>query len=104
MVSENSSRTAQSISCSRTSCDKYPFTFDFARPRLTYDLPDLTLGGLTELIKVAAMAAAYDIPVVPHGSGPYSFQAIMTFPNSSFCEYIVSPRGFAKHPELIHAY
>jgi L-rhamnonate dehydratase len=35
------------------------------------------------------MAAAYDIPVVPHGSGPYSFQAIMTFPNSSFCEYIV---------------
>lgn len=37
------------------------------------------------------MAAAYDIPVIPHGSGPYSFQAIMTFPNSDFCEYIVSP-------------
>lgn len=35
------------------------------------------------------MAAAYDIPVVPHGSGPYSFQAIMSFPNSDFCEYIV---------------
>jgi L-rhamnonate dehydratase len=36
------------------------------------------------------MAAAYDIPVVPHGSGPYSFQAIMSFSNSDFCEYIVS--------------
>lgn len=48
------------------------------------------LGGLTELIKVAAMAAAYDLPVVPHGSGPYSFHAIMSFPNSDFCEYIVS--------------
>jgi L-rhamnonate dehydratase len=39
------------------------------------------------------MAAAYDIPVIPHGSGPYSFQAIMTFPNSDFCEYIVSSRS-----------
>jgi L-rhamnonate dehydratase len=30
--------------------------------------PDVMwMGGLTELIKVAAMAAAYDIPVVPHG-------------------------------------
>jgi L-rhamnonate dehydratase len=71
------------------------------------------MGGLTELIKVAAMAAAYDIPVVPHGcvrtfvtaqlrkgtlkvgvqqnrSGPYSFSAIASFPNSEFCEYIVS--------------
>ena len=37
-----------------------------------------------------SMAAAYDIPVVPHGSGPYSFQAIMAFTNSDFCEYIVS--------------
>jgi L-rhamnonate dehydratase len=35
--------------------------------------PDVMwLGGLTELLKVSAHAAAYDIPVVPHGSGPYS--------------------------------
>lgn len=53
--------------------------------------PDVMwLGGLTELIKVSAFAAAYDIPVVPHGSGPYSFQAIITFPNSPFCEYIAN--------------
>ncbi|WVR05477.1 hypothetical protein IAU60_002493 [Kwoniella sp. DSM 27419] len=64
--------------------------------------PDVMwLGGLTELIKVASMAAAYDIPVVPHGSGPYSFQAIMSFPNSDFCEYIAnSPDGKSVHPSF----
>jgi L-alanine-DL-glutamate epimerase-like enolase superfamily enzyme len=35
--------------------------------------PDVMwVGGMTELLKVAAMAAAYDLPVVPHASGPYS--------------------------------
>ncbi len=28
------------------------------------------VGGMTELVKIAAQAAAYDIPVVPHASGP----------------------------------
>ncbi|KAJ8093004.1 hypothetical protein PM082_011324 [Marasmius tenuissimus] len=33
--------------------------------------PDVMwLGGLTELLKMSAMASTYDIPVVPHGSGP----------------------------------
>jgi L-rhamnonate dehydratase len=36
--------------------------------------PDLMwMGGLTEAIRVSAMAAAYDIPVVPHGSAGYSY-------------------------------
>ena len=49
----------------------------------------------------ASMAAAYDIPVVPHGSGPYSFQAIMSFPNSDFCEYIAnSPDGESITPSF----
>lgn len=34
------------------------------------------MGGLTELLKLSAMASAYDIPIVPHGSGPYSYHAI----------------------------
>lgn len=47
------------------------------------------------------MAAAYDIPVVPHGSGPYSFQAIMAFSNSDFCEYIAnSPDGKTISPSF----
>jgi len=57
--------------------------------------PDvLWTGGLTELLKIAAMASAYDIPIVPHGSGPYSYHALMTFPDSPFCEIIASdPEG-----------
>jgi L-alanine-DL-glutamate epimerase-like enolase superfamily enzyme len=36
--------------------------------------PDVMwVGGMTELLKVSAMAAAYDLPVVPHASGPYSY-------------------------------
>ena len=52
------------------------------------------LGGLTELLKVAAMAAAYDIPVVPHASGPYSYHFVMSQPNTPFQEYLAdSPDG-----------
>lgn len=29
--------------------------------------------GLTELIKVNSLCMAHDIPLVPHGSGPYSY-------------------------------
>ncbi|KAL7411642.1 L-rhamnoate dehydratase-like protein [Mrakia frigida] len=62
--------------------------------------PDVMwLGGLTELLKVSAMAAAYDIPVVPHGSGPYSYHFIISQPHSPFCEYIAnSPDGKSIHP------
>jgi L-rhamnonate dehydratase len=57
--------------------------------------PDVMwLGGLTELLRVSAMASAYDIPVVPHGSGPYSSHFVVSQPNSPFCEYIAnSPDG-----------
>ena len=52
------------------------------------------LGGLTELLKVAAMAAAYDIPVVPHASGPYSYHFVVSQHNSPFQEYLAnSPDG-----------
>ncbi|KWU42802.1 enolase C-terminal domain-like protein [Rhodotorula sp. JG-1b] len=53
--------------------------------------PDVMwLGGLTELLKVSAQAAAYDIPVIPHGSGPYSYHYIMSQVHSPFCEYIAN--------------
>ena len=52
------------------------------------------VGGMTELLKISAMAAAYDLPVVPHGSGPYSSHFIFSQPHSPFCEYIAgSPDG-----------
>ncbi|KAF9886045.1 hypothetical protein FE257_012101 [Aspergillus nanangensis] len=57
--------------------------------------PDVMwLGGLTELLKVSAMAAAYDIPVVPHASGPYSYHFVVSQPNTPFQEYLAnSPDG-----------
>ena len=53
--------------------------------------PDLMwLGGLTEALRVAAMAAAYDLPVVPHGSGAYSYHFVMSQPHCPFCEYLIT--------------
>ncbi|KAF1349525.1 nucleotide-diphospho-sugar transferase [Lizonia empirigonia] len=57
--------------------------------------PDVMwVGGMTELVKIAAMASAYDIPVVPHASGPYSYHFVVSQANSPFQEYLAnSPDG-----------
>ena len=58
-------------------------------------------GGLTELLKIANMAAAYDIPVVPHASGAYSYHyaAAMSKAVVPFCEYLAnSPNGQSVMP------
>jgi len=56
-------------------------------------------GGLTELLRISAMAAAYDVAVVPHGSGPYSAHYTVTQPNCPFSEYIAnSPDGQSIQP------
>ncbi len=59
--------------------------------------PDVMwMGGLTEALRVSAMAAAYDIPVVPHGSGPYSYHFVTSQPHIPFGEYVnTSPAGDA---------
>jgi L-rhamnonate dehydratase len=62
--------------------------------------PDVMwVGGLTELLRVAALANAYDIPVVPHGSGAYSYHFCITQPQVIFAEYInISPDGRSVAP------
>lgn len=57
--------------------------------------PDVMwVGGLTALLQIAAQAAAYDIPVIPHGSGPYSYHFIASQPGEALCEYVAaSPDG-----------
>ena len=62
--------------------------------------PDVMwVGGLTELLKIAAHAAAYDVVVVPHGSGPYSYQFIASQTGPAFCEYVAaSPDGKTIQP------
>lgn len=53
--------------------------------------PDIMwLGGMTEIVKVAAMASAYDIPVVPHASGPYSYHFVVSQSNTPFHEYLAN--------------
>jgi L-rhamnonate dehydratase len=57
--------------------------------------PDVMwVGGLTETLRIAAHASAYDVVVVPHGSGPYSYQFIASQTGPAFCEYVAaSPDG-----------
>jgi L-rhamnonate dehydratase len=57
--------------------------------------PDVMwVGGLTELLRISAHAAAYDLPVIPHGSGPYSYHFIASRPQAPVCEYVAaSPDG-----------
>lgn len=53
--------------------------------------PDVMwVGGLTELLRISAHASAYDIPVVPHGSGPFSYHFVMSQPHSPYCEYVAN--------------
>lgn len=62
--------------------------------------PDVMwVGGMTELLRIAAHASAYDIPVVPHGSGPYSYHFIASQTGSPLCEYVASsPDGRSIRP------
>ena len=57
--------------------------------------PDVMwVGGMTELQRISAMASAYDIPVIPHASGPYSYHFVISQPHSPFQEYLAnSPDG-----------
>jgi L-rhamnonate dehydratase len=46
-------------------------------------------GGLTELIKISALADAHNAMVVPHGSSVYSYHFVITRHNSPFAEFLM---------------
>jgi L-rhamnonate dehydratase len=46
-------------------------------------------GGLTELLKISALADAHGALVVPHGSSVYSYHFVVTRTNSPFAEYLM---------------
>ncbi|HEX8415213.1 MAG TPA: L-rhamnonate dehydratase [Sphingomicrobium sp.] len=46
-------------------------------------------GGLTELIKISALADAHGKMVVPHGSSVYSYHFVITRHNSPFAEFLM---------------
>jgi L-rhamnonate dehydratase len=62
--------------------------------------PDITwVGGLTEARRIVALAAAYDVMVIPHGSSVYSYHLQFAFANCPMGELIVlSPQADKMHP------
>jgi L-rhamnonate dehydratase len=46
-------------------------------------------GGITELIKISALADAHNALVVPHGSSVYSYHFVVTRHNSPFAEFLM---------------
>jgi len=51
-------------------------------------------GGLTELIRIAALADAKGVPVVPHGSSVYSYHFVITQAVCPFAEFLMmAPRA-----------
>ena len=53
--------------------------------------PDVMwVGGMSELLKIGAHASTLDIPVIPHGSGPYSYHFIASQTAPPLCEYVAT--------------
>ena len=50
-------------------------------------------GGITELIKISALADAHNALVVPHGSSVYSYHFVVTRHNSPFAEFLMMAPG-----------
>jgi L-rhamnonate dehydratase len=63
-------------------------------------------GGLTELLKISALADAHNALVVPHGSSVYSYHFVVTRHNSPFAEFLMMSPGADVvqpmfHPQLL---
>lgn len=66
--------------------------------------PDITwLGGMTEARRIVAMAAAYDIPVIPHGSSIYSYHLQYAFHNCPIAESARRPPRTIQPPRTASA-
>jgi L-rhamnonate dehydratase len=51
---------------------------------------------MTEARRIVALAAAYDIPIIPHGSSIYSYHLQICFPSCPMAEFLVmSPKADA---------
>jgi L-rhamnonate dehydratase len=56
--------------------------------------PDITwCGGLSELRHIGALAAPYNIPVIPHAGWQHASQFILATTNSPWCEMFMPPPG-----------
>ncbi len=60
-------------------------------------------GGLTELVKISALADAHGKLVVPHGSSVYSYHFVITRHNSPFAEFLMMASGGGRGRADVHA-
>ncbi|HUN72050.1 MAG TPA: L-rhamnonate dehydratase [Steroidobacteraceae bacterium] len=63
-------------------------------------------GGITELLKISALADSRGVAVVPHGSSVYSYHFVITRHNSPFAEYLMMAPEADRvvpmfHPQLL---
>lgn len=58
------------------------------------------VGGITEAHKIWAMAAAYDLPVLPHAGQMHNYHLIISHMNSPITEYFPPPEGVPDGNEL----
>lgn len=74
---------------------RYGFRELIARKCADILQPDINwVGGLTEARRIVAMAAAYDIPVIPHGSSVFSYHMQYAFTNCPIAEFLImSPQA-----------
>lgn len=58
-------------------------------------------GGMTELRRIAELAEAAGVPIVPHGSGVYGYAVAATRPDTAYAEFLlISPDGRTAAPQL----
>ncbi len=55
-------------------------------------------GGLTAVRRIAAIAKADDIPVIPHGSGAYNYHFVLSNTNSPYAEFLSVDDGTKVRP------
>jgi L-rhamnonate dehydratase len=52
--------------------------------------PDITwCGGITEARRIIALASAFDIPVIPHGSSVFSYHLQYAYPSCPMAEFLI---------------
>lgn len=69
---------------------RYGFRELIARKCADILQPDINwVGGLTEARRIVAMASAYDLPVIPHGSSVFSYHLQYAFTNCPLAEFLV---------------
>merc|ERR1712130_1025286 len=57
--------------------------------------PDITwVGGITETRRVIALASAFNVPIIPHGSSVYSYHLQIAYPSCPLAEFLImSPKA-----------